>query len=525
MSFSIRARSRSASALGSPPAGAAPQPGSPSRAASESDVLGSLDGAGGGPRARSVSGGMVTLLPPSEDDEAQHSAIQRQIDAATRELDLIEGWLEAHGILQLKMDVTEAFIQAEYPAHDWVQTLREMEEHGELEMFVAACTQKKEQRELAEVAMQMPAELWRLALGHAGLSGADRLAASVVCRVWRQAVLRFTPVRCCLRQATDGERALAWACRSLGDWSLRLQIPQLLLNHGLAKHLEASCSAGGKLSRIDVRAPLSAATGAKLLAIVEHADSSKLEALEMGGSFLGTPGGHGLAACITANRTCSTYNFCANFVGPVAGNAIAASLTKQQCSVTSLDLRRNGLATAAAALGAALAENAVLTTLLLADNELGPDGGAALAVGLRTNSTLTFLDLGKNSLGDDGATAIAEALRESPSTSALRCLDLQANDLGTTTAQAWAVLLSGTQPTRQLRTLILEGNPRLVPPTDAAAAQDTGTAAALAREMAVEELVVAMEGLGGDCLLQRQAPPPAAAARAAAAVAAATTEV
>jgi len=253
----------------------------------------------------------------------------------------------------------------------------------------------------------------------------------------------------------------------------------------------------------------------------------------MGGSFLGTPGGHGLAACIDANRRCSTYNFCANFVGPTAGNAIAASLAKPQCPVTSLDLRRNGLATAAAALGAALAVNAVLTTLLLGDNELGPGGGAALAVGLRTNITLTFLDLGKNSLGDDGAVAIAEALRESRSTSALRCLDLQANDLGTPAAQAWAVLLSATQPAGRLRTLILEGNPRLLPPTDtvgtargggsggAAVAQGTGTAVALAREMAVGELIGAMEGLGGDCLLQ---PLPAAAQLAAAVATAATAD-
>jgi hypothetical protein len=507
MSF-IRARSASASVV------PASRPAPPMRAQSDSDVL------------RSVGEGYVIVHTP-EPHEAQHnSAVQQEIDAATRQLELLESWLADHGMLHLKMDVTEAFIQADYPASDWVQTLREMEEHGELAVFVEACALKQEQRALSEVASKMPAELWRLVLSHSALGGADHLAASSVCRVWRQVVLTHTPVQVCLRHSDTGGRALAWACHNLGDWSLRLKIPQLLLSEPMSRGLAAAC-AGGSLRQIDVRAPLSAATGNKLLRLVEQAESSRLVSLEMAGSFLGTPGGHGLAACLRTNRAVVTYGFASNFVGPEAGASIAASLGQAQCAVTSLDLRRNGLSTAAQALGAALADNVSLKTLLLGENELGPEGGVALAKGLQTNVMLTCLDLSRNSLGDDGAVAVADALRTNPSGSALRSLDLQSNGLGTPAAQAWAAALSSsskgaatdTTGRLALRTLNLEGNPRLLQllPADhrsrsALDGSDTtagdgstlsqppagGTAAALACEMAVQELISAMEMTGGN---------------------------
>ena len=321
--------------------------------------------------------------------------------------------------------------------------------------------------------------------------------------------------------ASDAEHTLAWACRSLGDWSLRLKIPQLLFNEPLSQRLATACGASSTLCHIDVRTPVSAATGNKLLSLVQHSESSQLRCLEMAGSFLGTPGGHGLAACLRSNRIVETYGFASNFVGPDACAAIAASLGTPHCSVTSLDLRRNGLGTGAAALGVALAKNVRLTTLLLGENELGPDGGAAVANGLRSNRTLTCLDLAKNALGDDGAIALAEALRANAQYSKLRSLDLQSNNIGTPAAQAWAAVLSNkttgsshaTPCKVRLRFLNLNDNPNLLPLEHRArsAAPDAptgGTAAALACEMAVEELLSAMEILGGDCCLMQEGIPP-----------------
>lgn len=508
-------RARSASAVGTSTAGAVSPP---VRAQSDSDVLSSAH------VRRSVGDGYVILHQPelSDPQEAQHnSAVQQEIDAATRELERLEQWLSDRDMLHLKTDIAEAFITADYPASDWVQTLSEMEEHSELEVFIDACTKKKENRVLAEVASKMPAELWRLVLTHSALGGPEHHAASGVCRVWRQMVLAHTPVRICLQVASDAEHTLAWACRSLGDWSLRLKIPQLLFNEPLSQRLATACGASSTLRHIDVRTPVSAATGNKLLSLVQHSESSQLRCLEMAGSFLGTPGGHGLAACLRSNRIVETYGFASNFVGPDACAAIAASLGTPHCSVTSLDLRRNGLGTGAAALGVALAKNVRLTTLLLGENELGPDGGAAVANGLRSNRTLTCLDLAKNALGDDGAIALAEALRANAQYSKLRSLDLQSNNIGTPAAQAWAAVLSNkttgsshaTPCKVRLRFLNLNDNPNLLPLEHRArsAASDAptgGTAAALACEMAVEELLSAMEILGGDCCLMQEGIPP-----------------
>jgi hypothetical protein len=510
-------RSRSASAVGAS-ASAVGAVSPPVRAQSDSDVLRSDH------VRRSVGDGYVILHQPEPSDpqEAQHnSAVQQEIDAATRELELLEQWLSDRDMLHLKTDIAEAFITADYPASDWVQTLSEMEEHSELEVFIDACTKKKEHRVLSEVASKMPAELWRLVLTHAALAGPEHHTASAVCRIWRQVVLAHTPVKICLKLASDAERALAWACQSLGDWTLRLKIPQLLLNEPLSQRLAIACSSGSALRRIDVRTPVCAATGNKLLSLVQHSESNRLRCLEMAGSFLGTPGGHGLAACLRSNRIVETYGFASNFVGPDAGAAIAASLETPHCSVTSLDLRRNGLATGAAALGVALAKNVRLTTLLLGENELGPDGGAAVANGLRSNRTLTCLDLAKNALGDDGAIALAEALRANAQHSKLRSLDLQSNNIGTPAAQAWAAVLSNkasgsshtTHGKVRLRFLNLNDNPSLLPlehrgRSAALDAPTGGTAAALACEMAVEELISAMDQLGGACCLMQEGIPP-----------------
>ena len=508
-------RTRSASSGGSSPSPGMVSP--PVRPQSESDVLRSER------VRRSVGDGYVILHQPEPADphEAEHnSAMQQEIDAATRELELLEQWLSDRDMLRIKTEVTEAFITADYPASDWVQTLSEMEEHGELEVFIDACATKKEHRVLSEVTSKMPAELWRLVLTHAALDGADHHAASAVCRVWRQTVLAHTPVKVCLQLASDAERALAWACQNLGDWSLRLKIPQLLFNEPLSLRLATACSAGGTLRRIDVRSPVCAATGSKLLQLVEQSESSRLGCLELSGSFLGTPGGHRLAACLRSNRIVATYGFASNFVGPEAGAAIAASLEATHCSVTSLDLRRNGLASGATALGAALAKNLSLTTLLLGENELGPAGGIAVATGLRSNRSLTCLDLANNALGDDGAIALAEALRANAPHSKLRSLDLQSNNLGTSTAQAWAAVLSSktggssrTTPVKlRLRFLNLNENRSLLPLDYRARSTDSdaptgGTAAALACEIAVGELISAMETLGGDCCLMQEGVP------------------
>lgn len=65
----------------------------------------------------------------------------------------------------------------------------------------------------------------------------------------------------------------------------------------------------------------------------------------------------------------------------------------------------------AIALGAALASNVSLTTLLLGFCSIGDDGAAGLADGIRGHAYLRELSLGNNRIGDRGALKIADTVR------------------------------------------------------------------------------------------------------------------
>ena len=92
----------------------------------------------------------------------------------------------------------------------------------------------------------------------------------------------------------------------------------------------------------------------------------------------------------------------------------------------------------AAALAAALRNNATLTSLCLSGNNIGAEGAQSLAAALDNNATLTRLDLGDNNIGAEGARALAAALRNNAT---LTSLGLFKNNIGAEGARALAVVL------------------------------------------------------------------------------------
>ena len=91
-----------------------------------------------------------------------------------------------------------------------------------------------------------------------------------------------------------------------------------------------------------------------------------------------------------------------------------------------LDLRDNNLDPESAfALAPALAASASLTSLSLAENDLGDYGAEALSIGLKENKSLKILDLSGKGYGDGrigarGATALASAIAVMASLTSVR---------------------------------------------------------------------------------------------------------
>jgi Ran GTPase-activating protein (RanGAP) involved in mRNA processing and transport len=106
----------------------------------------------------------------------------------------------------------------------------------------------------------------------------------------------------------------------------------------------------------------------------------------------------------------------------------------------------------ASALGEALKVNAVLTTLRLDVNKIGAEGAIAIAEALKVNAVLTSLDLVGNNIGGDGAKAIAKALKVN---AVMTTLDLGGNNIGVEGAKAIAKAL---KVNAVLTTLFLGGN-------------------------------------------------------------------
>ena len=91
---------------------------------------------------------------------------------------------------------------------------------------------------------------------------------------------------------------------------------------------------------------------------------------------------------------------------------LAAAL-EQNTSVTSLNLRGNGIGRQGAELlAAALEQNTSVTTLDLWDNDIGDPGAEQLAAALEQNTSVTTLKLGGNGIGDQGAKQLAAALEQ-----------------------------------------------------------------------------------------------------------------
>ena len=108
---------------------------------------------------------------------------------------------------------------------------------------------------------------------------------------------------------------------------------------------------------------------------------------------------------------------------------------------------------------------AVVTTLDLSSNSIGPEGAQAIAEVLKANAVLAVLWLTDNSIGEDGARAIAEALKVNTAVTTLR---LMSNDIGVEGAIAIAealkvnkVLADGTAPPPQC---VKSGSAATTPP-------------------------------------------------------------
>jgi hypothetical protein len=106
-----------------------------------------------------------------------------------------------------------------------------------------------------------------------------------------------------------------------------------------------------------------------------------------------------------------TLDLSINKIGPEGASALGEAL-KVNAVVTTLFLSENNIGyEGAIAIAEALKVNAVVTTLWLNSNNIGPEGAIAIAEALKVNAVLTKLKLWGNNIGPEGAIAIAEALK------------------------------------------------------------------------------------------------------------------
>eukprot|EP00900_Chrysochromulina_parva_P011126 jgi/Chrpa1/20013/Chrysochromulina_OHIO_Genome00027898-RA len=116
-----------------------------------------------------------------------------------------------------------------------------------------------------------------------------------------------------------------------------------------------------------------------------------------------------------------------NNIGPEGAQAIAEAL-EVNAVMTTLYLGNNSIRNKGAIMIAeALKVNVVLTELNLYSNGIGPEGAKAIAEALKVNAVLTTLVLQDNNIGDEGSITIAMALKV---TAILTKLDLKDNSMG-----------------------------------------------------------------------------------------------
>ncbi|BDA44560.1 probable Dynein regulatory complex subunit 5 at N-terminal half [Coccomyxa sp. Obi] len=111
------------------------------------------------------------------------------------------------------------------------------------------------------------------------------------------------------------------------------------------------------------------------------------------------PGAATLARFVESHASCAYLDVHDNMIQADGARAMGRALHKEECRLTSLNMRLN---------------------------ELGEEGGQALAVGLQNNRTLKRLDIGANKIGPSACTAFAGVLQ---SNSTLQELDLSCNPL------------------------------------------------------------------------------------------------
>lgn len=155
----------------------------------------------------------------------------------------------------------------------------------------------------------------------------------------------------------------------------------------------------------------------------------------------------------------TSLNLAYNNIGPKGAKAIAEALGSGKAVLTDLNLADNRLgAEGAKAIADALASGkAVLTSLNLAGSPLsagiGPEGSKAIAEALKVNAVLTDLNLAYSSFGAEGAKAIADALASGKAV--LTTLDLHNNNLD---AEAGKALAAALKENAVLTSLNLSGN-------------------------------------------------------------------
>jgi hypothetical protein len=134
----------------------------------------------------------------------------------------------------------------------------------------------------------------------------------------------------------------------------------------------------------------------------------------------------------------TTLDLSSNSIGPEGAQAIAEVL-KANTVLAVLWLTDNSIGEdGARAIAEALKVNTAVTTLRLMSNDIGVEGAIAIAEALKVNKVLAVLWLEDNSIGEDGAKAIAETLKVN---AVLTDLRLEDNSIGEDGARAIAEAL------------------------------------------------------------------------------------
>jgi hypothetical protein len=130
-----------------------------------------------------------------------------------------------------------------------------------------------------------------------------------------------------------------------------------------------------------------------------------------------TRGAEAIARGLGINRTLETLVIRENNIGPEGATAIAEALGRN-IKLSTLDIYNIKLnAEGAIAIAYALQINRTLTTLEMSLNNIGAKGAKAIAKALLRNNKLITLGIGDNNIGTKGAKAIAKALITIPKSS------------------------------------------------------------------------------------------------------------